>query len=150
MGMSSGKRWGIVMLGCIVGAAIGIGPLLDSTGCVRPAGEHENNVDYDSAGAPQGRPFDYDDDISVAKEPEDTLIHDSQQDGKAVWKNVHRSERSATHLRSDSIRDASRRLKIGSGKAGGKSKKGGRNKKKAEKGNNRNGGQRNLRNDRLD
>ena len=87
------------MLGCVVGACLGIAPLLESTGCVEPRRSHApagvNTVlSRDSAEA--GR-------VSGGEE------EDSAENKK--WRNIRKGERSTAHLRSDSIRDSRRRKK---------------------------------------
>lgn len=127
MGLNMRKRWGIVMLGCIIGASIGIGPLLNSLGCVR-------NADNDSQSE------------SLYRQVESNAA-DSAEGGNidGRWHNIHREERSATRQRSDSIRDV---LRVTSKKTSGRKKR-----KKVLKGNNptrKNSPERNLRDDRLD
>lgn len=106
MGLQMKKRWAIVMLGCIIGSALGIAPLLDSLGCSRV---EDAAADIESIG------------------------NNGAAEDSAKWHNIHRSERSEAHLRSDSIRDAKRKTEKSVRKKKGKKKVGKRSGKQDSK-----------------
>ena len=85
------KRWGIVMLGCIIGASLGIAPLIDAAGCKRVEKVSESNC--------------LTDDSAVMRH----ALSDREDTSATCYRNIRRSERSEGHRQSDSVRAQNRR-----------------------------------------
>ena len=128
--MNSRKRWGIIILGCVIGAALGVAPLLDSLGCIRSSsGGDISDIMNDTSGVdllPGGGTILVD---SVRSESgaDESLKNSGPEsgdaDGKSGYRHIRRAERSAAHRESDSLRDSRRKTKTQGGRSRTKSAK---------------------------